>query len=271
MLRFAIKTILILCVCCLTAHAQAASPSPGESEEPIVTDRPDFTESAEVVPRRFAAQIEGGYTFTRAGEEREHALGEILVRVPVAERVELRFGVPSYLFLRTGMNGDASGFDDAFFGAKFALSKGAGETGLFKRPTAALLVGTTLPTGARAVREDDLQPEAVLALSSDLTERVSLSSNIGFVRASDGGDNFNQFLGSLALGLSLTERVGAYIEVYGFTRVDATTRDSARFANGGVTFLVNDDFQLDARAGVGLGNNVSGPDYFFGFGFARRF
>lgn len=128
-----------------------------------------------------------------------------------------------------------------------------------------------MPTGARAFREDELQPEAALALSFDLTERISLSSNIGYTRASDEDEGFNQFFGSLALGLSLTERVGAYIEVYGFTRVDATTRDSARFANGGFTFLVNNDFQLDARAGVGLGNNVSGPDYFFGFGFARRF
>lgn len=246
-----------------------------DEEEPIITDRPDFTESPQTVPRRFKAQIESGLTFARVGTVKESSLGEVLVRVPVAERVELRFGVPNYVFVRAASGGNpddrATGFDDAFFGAKIALSEGAGETGLFKKPAAALLVGTSLPTGARAFREDNLQPEAVLALSVDLTERFALSSNVGYVRASDGGERFNQVFGTLSLGAGLSKRVGAYLEVYGFTRVEAATRQSARFANGGVTFLVNKNFQLDARVGVGLGNHVSGPDYFFGFGFARRF
>ncbi|MEP7037910.1 MAG: hypothetical protein ABI891_06175 [Acidobacteriota bacterium] len=38
-----------------------------------------------------------------------------------------------------------------------------------------------------------------------------------------------------------------------------------------MTYLVNKNFQLDARLGVGLGNHTAGPDYFFGFGFAKRF
>ncbi len=246
-----------------------------DEEEPIITDRPDFTESPQTVPRRFKAQIESGLTFARVGKVKETSLGEVLVRVPVAERVELRFGVPNYVFVRAASGGHpddrATGFDDAFFGAKIALSEGAGETGLFKKPAAALLIGTSLPTGARAFREDNLQPEAVLALSVDLSERFALSSNVGYVRASDGGERFNQVFGTLSLGAGLSKRVGAYLEVYGFTRVEAATRQSARFANGGVTFLVNKNFQLDARVGVGLGNNISGPDYFFGFGFARRF
>lgn len=266
------------------AHAQDAPPfSPTTSASPgadaaakdpsasIVTDRPDFTESPLVVPMRFKAQIEGGYTFTRSGEDREHAIGEILVRVPVAERVELRFGLPSYLLLRSDANGDASGFDDAFLGAKFALSGGSGETGFFKRPATALLIGTSLPTGASAFREDDLQPEAILALAIDLTDNLKLGSNLGYARASDGGERFNQFFGSVSLGVELTERAAAYFEFYGFTRVDAATTDGERFFNGGLTYLINDDFQLDARAGVGLNNDAAGPDYFFGFGFARRF
>ncbi len=234
------------------------------------TDRPDFTESPQVVPRSFKAQIEGGYTFARAGETKESSVGELLVRVPVAERVELRFGVPNYLVQRvSGVS--VSGFDDAFVGAKFALAEGATEPGRLTRPAIGLLVGTTLPTGARGFRESKLQPEAIIALGADLTRDVSLSSNLGYVRASDGGEGFNQFVGSLALSVGLTKRAGAYVEAFGFTRVDAATRASARYGNGGLTFLVNRNFQLDARAGVGLGNDATAPDYFFGFGFARRF
>ncbi len=49
----------------------------GAQAEPLVTDRPDFTESAETVaPGLF--QLESGYTFTRRGDDKEHALGEFL-------------------------------------------------------------------------------------------------------------------------------------------------------------------------------------------------
>ena len=39
-------------------------------------------------------------------------------------------------------------------------------------------------------------------------------------------------------------------------------------ADGGFTFLVNNNFQLDVRAGVGL--NEAADDYFVGTGFAVR-
>ncbi|MGI8495603.1 MAG: transporter [Pyrinomonadaceae bacterium] len=258
----------------ISASDDVAKLPAAADDEPIITDRPDFTESPDVVPRRFKAQIESGLTFARVGNVKETAIGEILVRVPVAERVELRFGVPSYIFDRPA-NGDAddraTGFEDAFFGAKIALVKGAGEPGLLKKPGVALLVGTSLPTGARTFRESSLQPEAALSVGTVLTERFSLASNIGYVRARQDGIGFNQFFGSLSLGAALTKRVGLYLEIYGFTRVEAETRCSARFANGGLTYLVNKNFQLDARLGVGLGNHTAGPDYFFGFGFAKRF
>ncbi len=41
------------------------------------------------------------------------------------------------------------------------------------------------------------------------------------------------------------------------------------YLNGGATYLINSDYQLDARVGRGL-NGVSN-DYFVGFGAARRF
>ncbi|MGH7563856.1 MAG: hypothetical protein ACREK5_05485, partial [Gemmatimonadota bacterium] len=54
---------------------------------PLVTDRPDFTESALTVPRG-DPQLESGYTLTRADDADEHALGEVLLRIGVAGRLE---------------------------------------------------------------------------------------------------------------------------------------------------------------------------------------
>jgi len=248
----------------LAAYAQDTSDT---EAEPLVTDRPDFTESAETIPVD-RAQVESGYTFTRNGKDGEHSFGEVLVRVPVGSKAEVRVGLPSYTRQR-GPSGKASGWSDAFLGAKFVLSAGGEETG-FRNPKLALLVGSTLPTGSRAFREDKWQPEAILAASVALNEKTALSTNVGYVRASDGGARFSQVLGSLSLGRGLTEKLSAYAEVYGFNNTNAQG-DGGRYFNGGLTYLLNNDRQLDVRAGVGLNNKIAGSDYFLGAGFSQRF
>ena len=136
-------------------------------DDALITDRPDFTESSFVVPVG-RVQVESGATYTRSGLAREHALGEILVRVPAGRRAELRLGAPAYLWQRDGAR--ASGADDAFLGAKFALSPGGG-----KRPATALLIGTSLPTGAKSVSEKAWQPEVAVAASWDLSPVTAIS------------------------------------------------------------------------------------------------
>lgn len=230
-----------------------------EESEPLVTDRPDFTESAETVPRG-RVQVEGGVTFDRSDEERASTFGEVLVRISTGGRSEFRIGVPSYGRFRGGGE-KASGFDDLFLGGKWLLKKGAG-----RKPQFALLAGSTLPTGSRDVAERRYQPEAVLAAALDINERVAFSTNLGYVRASDAGERFNQAFGSASFGFGLSDKWGAYLEAYAFNKT-APGGDSQQFVNSGVTYLINNDFQLDARIGRGL----NGRETFFGFGAARRF
>lgn len=234
-----------------------------ELGEPIVTDRPDFTESAETVPRG-RVQVEAGFTSERAGDEKSDAYGEVLVRLATGDRTELRLGLPSYLRVRGGGE-SIRGWDDIYLGGKLVLRAGQGRS-----PKVALLAGTTLPTGSRHVAERKWQPELVAAASVDLSEKTSLATNFGYARASSDGTRFNQFFGSLALGQQLSEKWSGYMEVYGFNRTDAGG-PSQRYINGGFTYLMNSDFQLDARLGRGLGNDVAGRDWFYGFGASRRF
>jgi hypothetical protein len=229
--------------------------------DPLVTDRPDFTESPETVAKG-RVQVEAGATFERSGDERTRSLGEVLVRVGMGKHSELRIGLPSHLRL-SGGGSSVSGWDDAYLGAKFVLREGEGRS-----PQVALLAGTTLPTGSRRMAERKYQPDAVLAAAIDLNEKTALSTNIGVARASSSGERFNQLFGSLSLGYSLSDRWGIYGEVYAFNR-NEPGGSTQKYANTGLTYLVNDDFQLDARFGVGLNN---GPrERFWGLGVARRF
>lgn len=235
-------------------------PLAGQTGTPLVTDRPDFTESAVAVPRG-DVQLESGYTYTRAEDGDEHALGEALLRIGLVERLEARIGLGSHTWIRAAGK-DPAGFDDPSLGFKAVLARE--ETA---GVAAAVLAGTSVPVGDGDVGEDEWQPEIRLAVSRGLSEAFTLAANAGYARASEDGEGFDQGSASLSLGMGLSERVGAYAEAYGTFPVDPSGDDET-VLNGGFTFLVHPLFQLDARAGAGLTSGA--PDFFLGVGVARR-
>lgn len=239
---------------------------PGARAEPLVTDRPDFTESAETVaPGRL--QLEGGYTFFRVEEEELHSLGELLLRVGLLEQLEFRLAANSYVWLENP-GGDDQGFVNMSLGAKIKLFDAAERFDVI-RPNVALIFETTLPTGSVDFSADEPQPIGKVALSWDISGSLSLGSNLNYAYLSEEGDRFHQFSGSLALGYQLTEKWGTYIEYFGFVPASKDGPNES-FFDGGFTYLVNDNLQLDARAGIGAFNGKS-PDYFVGIGMSWRF
>lgn len=238
------------------AYAQAEPPV-----QPLVTDRPDFTESAETVAAQ-QVQIEAGYTFTREEGADEHALGEVLVRIGLLDRIELRVGLSSYVWM-DGHGADDAGLEDPSIGAKIELADSPAGSGA--RPAVAILAGITTP-GADDFDEGVWQPEAKLALAWELGS-MGLGSNVGYAWVQEADERIHQLSASAALGFDLAERLGGYVELFGFAPVDPGGRD-ALLANGGVTFLVHPDLQFDARIGAGLAGPA--PDVFVGVGVAHR-
>ncbi len=239
------------------------------SDEPIEPDRPGFANGASVVPQG-RLLLEGGYRYTRQGDEREHNAGdELTLRVSTGPRMELRVVFPSYLWTRTENQNRQHGFDDATIGAKFQFLKGdQGENGGKPRPGIALIAQTTLPTGSRDYREDALQPEATLCVDYQPTPRLGLEANLDYAYLSDQGERFHRFAGALSVQYELTERAQTFLEYYGLSP-RGKNAGNASYVDGGFTYRVNDDLQLDASAGVGL--NGEKNDFFLSVGAARRF
>ncbi|MFN2421130.1 MAG: transporter, partial [Gemmatimonadota bacterium] len=92
------------------------------AQGPLVTDRPDFTESAAVVGTG-RVQLEGGATWTDLGDSDELALGEILVRIGLHDRLEFRVAPNSYTRV-DGPDSDVEGLEDPSLGAKWLLAEG---------------------------------------------------------------------------------------------------------------------------------------------------
>lgn len=231
--------------------------------EPVVGDRPDFTESTETIPPGHV-QLESGYTLARGGGEDGHGLGELLLRLGAGEIWELRLGFGSYAWT-DGPGPGASGVEDANLGAKLRLLEP--ETG-GAAPAVSLIVGTGVPTGGREVGAEEWQPEAKLLFAWGLTDRAGLSSNLNYTRASGDDGRFDQLSGSLSLGWALTERAGAYLEYFAFDR-EREDGPAAHYVDAGLTWSIWKDLQLDVRAGAGL-NGGAETDSFAGLGAVVR-
>ncbi|HEX4963406.1 MAG TPA: transporter, partial [Thermoanaerobaculia bacterium] len=237
-------------------------------EEPVNPDRPDFTNGPSLVaPGHF--QLETGYTYSRSGPERTSALGEILVRYAFDDRWEARLGLNSYDWIDTGVPGErrVSGFEDPFAEVKIRFNDADAKHRAPGVPAMGLLVQTTVPAGSRALTSDVWQPRATFALHWDLPADWSLESNLGYSYAADGSQRFDQFFASASAGFQLNEKVGGFLEGYGFTK-ESADGSTTHYLDAGLTYLVSKDLQLDVRVGKGL--ESPHPNWFTGFGAGIR-
>ena len=231
------------------------------NDETIVTDRPDFTESSHTINSGHY-QIEAGYTFLNNDDNgessREHTLPEILTRIGLTDKTELRLLFTGYE--RSDVEGSRSeGVSDFGIGFKHRIYKQEGYL-----PDISTIGELFIPTSEDS---DELSVGFKFIWSYDL-ERFSLAGNINFSALEGEEERFLEYANSVALGFSLSDRIGTYVEYFGLYPVDDVVEPSQSLLNGGFTYLVNNDLQLDIRAGFGL--NSAAADGFYGLGFSYR-
>ena len=270
----AITTLSVVAWPCLAENDDPETVKPPK----MVTDRPDFTESTDAVPVGYF-QLEAGYTFTydREGKERvhDHTAPEFLLRVGLFKDFELRIGWDGYSWTQNRFETETrggrgvtredwqEGSNDLSLGFKYKFVE---QNGLV--PHFGVIGALSVPTGSAGVSSGDVEPEVVALWAYDLTDAFSIAGNVGIGVPSDEGDRFVQTSASLSAAFVLTDRAGAYVEYYGFYP-NTEDSDCAHYVNGGMTYSITDDFQIDWRVGFGL--NREADDLFAGVGFAWRF
>ena len=230
----------------------------GQSPD-MVTDRPDQTESATVVPWGLL-QVETGYLFARDGDVDGYAVPGTLFRLGLGGRLELRIG-------HVGIVGGAGrhGAGDSELGAKINLIARADGW----RPELALLSGLSLPTGDHGFSSNGVDPSFLVAFAHELLPRLSLGYNVGAAwESSADRPNRDAFLVySVVLGVRLTDHLSTFIELFGDRQTTGTIATSAS-VDGGLTWLVTDIVQVDVSVGRGLWGPTN--DVFVGTGLSFR-
>ena len=243
---------------------------PPSMDEPLASDRPDFTEASCTVGRG-VVQLEMGYTYLfddKAGTQvRAHSYPETLLRVGVlAEWLELRAGWTFAADSIRGVAGTNDGHEDLYVGLKLGLTQ---QQGIL--PEMALMPQMTVPTGSRIYTNDRALPGVNWLYGWEINEFLSTagSTQVNLNVDAESREPYLDFAQSWTIGYALTDRVGAYTEWFMLSPSGAETMPTEHYINGGFTYSVTNNLQLDIRAGKGLSEQAI--DFFTGAGVVVRF
>ncbi len=242
---------LLLVASSISVSSQAAA-EPSE----LVTDRPDFTESAVVVPVG-SPQIEAGITWIDSDLVDELSGAEVLVRWTVARRFELRFGLPDYLVV--SKESGASGFSDSTIGAKIQLGP------IAKSWDLALIAATSLPTGKEELSFNTYVPVVILITGRELGNSWSLGAQAEAAWPEFAEERTMVWGGTVVLGTGLSEKWGTFVELAGF---DLNRDEISTLLHHGYTYLLRPHIQLDIHGAIGLTD--ASPNYLLGAGISIR-
>lgn len=247
----------------MAARVASAQTAPQRTPRPdLITDRPDFTESSEVIPLRWL-QFESGVSMETDGpgvlHTRSISAPAALLRVGLGFRTELRLGAEGYVTERTD-SGRTSGYSDIELGAKVRLLHEA--TAGFDLSVIPML---SFPTGKAGFSSEGVDPTIKVTWGRELPAAFWLGGNVNFAWLTEQGARFSQ----QALSFSLNREIGAgwngYAEIYGFSKM-TRSEGAGITVNGGVSRAFGGRVQIDVEAGRGITSEA--PDWFVGAGFA---
>jgi hypothetical protein len=245
-------------------------------DEPLVSDRPNFTQSSTTVGRG-VSQFEMGYTYIqddKPGVDADHETAvtshrypELLARLGLfADWFELELGcnyahdLPGESVL-PGLHGG----QDIYVAAAIAVTP---QEGIL--PEMALIPQVFLPTGAEEFTADEFLPGLNWVYSWEVTDRVSLGGSSQANRAvdSDTSEAYTLLAQSFCVQVELTEHLGSFYEWYVFVPDGADSEQTKHFLDSGFTIPVTLNLQFDIRAGFSLSD--SGDDFYTGAGLSVR-
>ena len=237
---FCIKIIIMKLKCIFIALLISNSLVFSQS---IITDRPDQTESSSTIR---GVQIESGLLV-----ESDIYMPGTLLRLAITDNIEVRV-FNQFEFIK---GDDEILTSDLEVGTKLQLYQNDNSN-----VEVAFLTHLIVPTGSAMITNDKIGTINKLCISHPTDNRIGVGYNIGY---NYFGENRGDVTYSVVLGSSLTDKVSIYIEPYGeFVNFN----NSISNLNYGLTYLINDNFQLDCSSGIGLNHDMN----FVSFGFSWR-
>lgn len=249
----------------------AATAGPAWAKDELVTDRPDVSESSEVVGKgRY--QVETSVVSARdqqAGTRVRMLNTPTLLRIGIAEQFELRIESEGYTRLRAdgAAPARASGMADTALGIKWHMQDGDDDDFV---PSVAWLLHADFATGAKAFRGQGVRPSLRMVAEWELPQGWSVGAMPGvFSEKNEAGERYTAGLLALVLGKDFTPQWRGFVEYSLDQLASARHGGNVTSWDAGVAYVLNKDVQLDFSISRGI--SKSAVDASVGVGLSVRY
>ncbi len=249
-----IIVFVIICIYISTLHAQNAA---------IITDRPDQTESAALVPVGYL-QGEHGFAANFLAFNNEYSIASTLMRYGINEYFELRLEIDPVFI---DANKKVFGINPISVGLKSKL---------IEKDKFALALITHVQLSkiaSKDFRSNYTAIATILTAAHSINEWWNIGYNAGIEW--DGFAPSPYYVYTLTSGFAIGEHCGIFAEVYGNLYCSNPATDiisdplDEHFVDFGFTYSPNHDLQFDISCGSIL--QTGAMDVFVSTGFAYRF
>jgi hypothetical protein len=240
----------------IMAGAIGRGQTPPDKDPEIVTDRPDVTESAIVVPKG-SVQFENGMTWSTARGNRSLGLSETLMRIGFSTKTEARVVLPNYVG-GLGRN-SVSGFDDFGLGIKQQIGPFRGDFDL------SVIAGVSLPTGADRISSHGCDPFVKVPWSKELKDGWSIGGMESVFWYTQEGRRNGTWESTFYLERQISKPLDVFAEYAGDFAQRGGPQEIAHF---GAAYKLAPLHLVDFHFGFGL--SQAAPDRFFAVGYSFR-
>lgn len=264
--RPARATALVLVAAVLCGGARA------DDKDTIVTDRPDFVESSNVVGKG-RVQLETSVAVERDtvdGVRERTRSTPTLLRVGVSDSLELRLETDGRLWARTEDLAARTvkteqGYADTAIGVKWhALDAQGG------MPSIGVLAHLDLDTGTAAFRGNGRRPSLRVAAEWDLPAEMSLGLMPGVqIDKSDSGERSVSGILGVVLGKEWSEDFRSFVEVAAPRIARSKHGGTVATFDVGVAYTVSTSWQVDLAMSRGLNRRT--PDLSWTLGVSVKY
>lgn len=248
-----IKPISVVCLC-VTSLVMA--------DDPISADRPGFSSGTyTVAPGRINAEFGYQYSANKHGTDQStHTLPLMVLRAGFLSDMEIDLMWAGWNNDKIDGQASTNSHSDLTVATKYRLHRGTDYN-------LTALASVSLPIGSEPSTSDSTDPLIGLLWDYQLVNDVTLfgvAQMSSFKVAGSRGQDLQLAIGA---SFSHSDGYGSFVELYTIRPFDSQLEDEL-VIDGGITYLVNNDLQLDFNIGLGLNDTSSD---FVGVGVATRF
>jgi hypothetical protein len=223
----------------------------------LEADRPDQTETPAIVPVGMF-QVENGFTFQKnEAKSYTNSLPSTLWKFGINPKIELR--LITEFVSKKNKDTITVGLLPIYVGFKINI---CAENGII--PKTSLIAHVLMPkVASKNYQAQWYMPKFRFTMQHTLTDKITLGYNLGCEW--DGDSAQATFIYTLTTGYSITQKLGLYTELFGFSPSKEIAYHSF---DGGFTYLINNNFMVDLSSSIGITDNA--PKHYMALGFSFR-